>query len=166
MMDGLRDWILCIAGTALISSVILGLTPEGTGKKAVKVVCGAAAVTAMLSIVSDFSYGDYSESMARYHAAAEDTVSDAVQESSVQTRFIIEQECEAYILDKAVGLGMEIQEISVTVRWSDSGIWYPAEVKITGSGSEDVTGELKALIAAELGIPEEGQIWRAEDDET
>ena len=166
MIGSLRSWIICVAGTALISSVAMALAPEGMGKKAVKVVCGFAAVLALLSIVVDFDYRGYSAILAAYRSQSDDTVAQALEESSHQTRFIIEEECEAYILDKAAELEIDVMEVSVTAKWSDSGIWYPAEVELNGDRDSAEEDELTAFIESELGIPAEDQTWSAEDDRT
>lgn len=164
MIETIRNWILCIIGTTIVCSVITALTPEGTAKRAVKVVCGFAAAIAMLGIITDFDYADYSSYLSLYRLEADETISDALQKSSQQTRFIIEEECEAYILDKANGLGGGLDTVSVTAAWSDEGVWYPARVELSGNMDSEAKEQLTGEIAAELGISQEEQIWSGENE--
>ena len=166
MIETVRNWILCIIGTALICSAVTALTPEGTSKKAVRTVCGFASVIAVLAIAVDFNYADYSSYLSLYRVEADETISDALQKSSQKTRFIIEEECEAYILDKADELGLNVDEVSVTARWSEDGIWYPAGAVLTVSGDDREVEELAALIEAQLGIAKDEQAWSVLDEHT
>ncbi|MGM9521650.1 MAG: hypothetical protein ACI3VB_04145 [Oscillospiraceae bacterium] len=165
MMETIRSWILCITGTALVCSAAMALTPEGMAKKAVRLICGLALMIALMGIAVKLDYGSLSLYMSEYRQKAEDTVSDAVSESSKQTRYIIEKECEAYILDKAETIGIGLYEVSVTAKWSEDGYWYPASAKMTSEPDEEKSRELALKISAELGIPEEAQIWSTKDED-
>ncbi len=164
MIETVRNWILCIIGTALICSAVTALTPEGTSKKAVRTVCGFASVIAVLAIAVDFNYADYSSYLSLYRVEADETISDALQKSSQKTRFIIEEECEAYILDKANNLGGGLDTVSVTAAWSEQGVWYPARVELTGDMASEAREQLAEEIIFELGIPKEKQIWSTDNE--
>lgn len=160
-MDSLGNWILALTATGLICGAVRALTPAGTVKKAVTAVCGFAMAAAMLSIVGDVDALGISRYAARYNEEARIYTDSALQGARAQTRFIIEERCEAYILDKAALLNVSLGGVEVTARWSDEGFWYPAAARLSGKRSP----ELSRILAAELGIPEEDQIW-SESDET
>ena len=165
MMDSLGEWILSLVGAAILCSAALAVTPDGMARRPVKLVCGIALMVALLGIVTKFDYGALAVEIGGYRQRAEEQVSDAVSQSSNETRFIIEARCEAYILDKATRLGADDIQVSVTARWSEQGYWYPAEAELSGEITEETRSELSALMAVELGIGTEEQTWNTDDEE-
>jgi hypothetical protein len=159
MIEHLRSWIMCISGTACVCAIALALAPEGNVKKTVKLVCGFALMLSIMSAFKTIDYSRLSQYIAQYKLDAEEYVSDTVSESSKQTRFIIEQECEAYILDKAQELRENVECVSVTAKWSEDGFWYPVSANITGDVSEEVRRYLTQIMEAELGIAKDKQTW-------
>ena len=71
-------------------------------------------------------------------------------------RTIIKGETEAYILDKAASLGVELE---VDVLLEDMYPMAPKTVRLSGSVSPYVRNRLQNIIAEELGISKENQIW-------
>ena len=67
---------------------------------------------------------------------------------------IISAELEAYILDKAASCGCDL---TVEVRLDEEGL--PAVVALSGEISPIDKAELARIMAEELGIREEAQIW-------
>ena len=159
MLSTLRQWILTITATALICAVAKALTPGGAGKKVMGVVCGFAMMAALLSVTGDVDAGGIGAYMDRYRREAEAYAGEASEAGARQTRFIIEERCEAYILDKAASMGVSLRSVSVTAKWSDEGFWYPVKAMLEG----DESGELSRTIEAELGISRENQVWSTED---
>ncbi len=166
MIDIFKDWVLQIAGTALIASAILTVTPESSAKKAVALVCGVALIISMLSIVSDFDYTAYSKVIAGYRDDMEDTLADIEETNKNLTRSIIEEKCAAYILDKGKTIGINEIRVSVTVRWdSESSLWYPVGAVIASNADDSQKEKLSAQIEADLGIAKDEQTWSAYDEQ-
>lgn len=159
MLDSLRSWVLGIVGAGVICGVCRSLTPEGGGKRVMGVVCGFVMMLAVVSILKINGAGDIGRYIAQYNLEAGEITERARADGAVQTRFIIEARCEAYILDKAAALGVALSEVRVTARWSEEGFWYPAECVLKG----DESAELSRTIESELGIPRAGQMWSTED---
>lgn len=160
MLSTLRQWILTITATALICAVAKALTPGGAGKKVMGVVCGFAMMAALLSVTGDVDAGGIGAYIDRYRREAEAYAGEASEAGARQTRFIIEERCEAYIWDKAAGLGLTLDSVEVTARWSGDGFWYPASAVLRG----DESRELSRIIEADLGIPAQAQIWSTRDE--
>lgn len=156
MLDTLRSWILALFTTALICGAVKALAPPGGLKKTVSAVCALAMMAAVLGILGDRTDLSVAKYAARYASDAGEIAQRAGEEVKNQTRFIIEERCEAYILDKAAALGAPLEGVSVTARWSGEGFWYPVSCVLTGAESR----ELAFAIEAELGILEENQTWR------
>lgn len=156
-METFRDWILAVTGTALISSAAMALSPEGGAKRAVRFICGLAMMAALMSVAANLGGFGLKEYASRYTLEAEGYVEDAIDAGRRETRFIIERDCEAYILDKAAELGAEVRSVEVTAAWSDDGFWYPVSAVLEGDESD----RLSRIIEADLGIGRSEQIWRA-----
>lgn len=164
VLETLRTWILCLSGTAILCSAAMALTPEGTTKKTVKLVCGFAVMLALMGAVKNFDYPDFSAYIAEYKSSAGTIAEDASQNASKSTRFIIEEKCAAYILDKAETMGINEASASVTAKWCDDGYWYPVSANIKGCFNEEEKAALSKKIEAELGISVEEQKWSTQDD--
>ena len=93
--------------------------------------------------------------MAKYRENALAVSAQGQEISDRLSRTIIEEECRAYILDKAAAMGLQLGDASVTLKWSSQGLWYPVGCRLCG----EYSAELENVISAELGIPPEGQEW-------
>lgn len=158
MSELLSTWIKGMASAAVICGAALAITPTGKVKNVLKVLCGAVIVLALLQ---PFTGGEglwSAADIARYRLEAEAIAGGAQEERTNMSRTIIEQELEAYILDKALSLGIEGAQAKVTLRWSEEGFWYPYEVSVATPGSFG-RSSLESCIAGDLGVPAERQYW-------
>lgn len=161
MTETIRSWLFGILGAAVLCAVCDALTPKGRVKTVLKFVSGVVMATALISPIADFDFTAYSGFVEEYRQDVS-LMTGALEEENLRlSRLIIEDECAAYILDKAQVVGLDIKSAAVTVKWGD-GSWYPAEVHITGE--ETKGGPLADLIESELGVPREMQYWSVEDE--
>lgn len=159
MLSALRSWILGIVGAGVLCGVCRALAPEGGGKRVMGVVCGFVMMLAVMSILRGGEVPDIGKYVSRYTQEAGEITGYARREGAAQTRFIIEARLEAYILDKAAALGLELRDVQVTARWSEDGCWVPVECVLRG----DESAELSRMIESELGIARSEQIWSTKD---
>ncbi len=165
MIDGtLQSWLNAVIYTGIICGIALVLAPSGRVKKAMKILCGAAMCVALISPLKAIDLDRYSEALAGLKIEAETYAADGGSYSKNLNRTIIEAECEAYILDKAVNLGAQLNEVEVLAVWSDEGYWYPSEVEITGSLSLNERDRISSYIESELGISADKQQWSVENE--
>lgn len=148
-----------MTGAAALSMIAMSITPEGRVKKAVKLVCAFTVILSLISGITDFDFEAYSKSMAEHKRDGEKLVSEAVEEQSLLEREYIENECVAYILDKAAALEISCDSASVTLGWSEKGYWYPEKAEM----NTPYSSELAACLEAELGISNENQTWSESD---
>lgn len=151
----MKTWIMHLTGAALLSMLAVSITPDGRVKKAIKLICGFAVMLSLINGFTDFDFSFYSKSLAEYKSDAEKLIADSMEEQSLLEREYIENECSAYILDKAMELGIECESANVKVRWSEDGYWYPVEAEIGANANS----QLADIIEGELGIPVEEQTW-------
>lgn len=162
-VNAIGQWILGLAASALIAGLALAVTPKGRVRNILKLVTGAVMVIALVSPVMHFDLSLFSVNA---ELAREEL--QAVQENVDETgdrlnRDIIERECAAYILDKAQGLGIDVQSVSVTAKWGDEGVFYPYEAHIAARLSGEQKVALSRAIEAELGIAPERQYWNGNE---
>lgn len=159
MAEVLRAWLNAVIYTGVICGIALVITPGGRVKKALTVLCGAAMCVAFISPLAGIDLDGYSETLAGFKLEAESFAAQGESYSKNLNRTIIEDECEAYILDKAENLGVQLDEVEVLAVWSDEGYWYPSEAVIKGGLSQAQRERLSSYIEAELGISTDKQQW-------
>lgn len=164
MAEALRSWILGLAGAAMVTAAAMTVTPEGKVKKIVGLICGLMMVIALLRPLVGFDYTSFSKYLTRYKNDAETFSSEIADENENLKSRIIEDKCEAYILDKGKSFGITDLTVIVTATWSEDGFWYPSGAKLMTNASTEARGKLGNSIEAELGIPQEELIWSMIDE--
>ncbi len=165
MTETLRSWVIGIAGAAMVTAVAMTVTPEGKVKKIVALICGLMTVIALLKPVIGLDFAGFSKHLAQYRNDAETFTSEIASENENLTRCIIEERCEAYILDKGNSLGITDLDVAVTLEWSEEGCWFPSGANLVTNADTQTRGKLGGSIEAELGIPQEELIWSMRDEE-
>ena len=151
-----------LCAMALLCGAALSILPEGGVKRVAEVVCTASLILAIVSPLKSLDMEGYALESAQRHeleAALTDEAEDARRRLN---RLVIEQEYEAYIMDKAHELGQEELVVDVEVQWSLDGLWMPYSARLSGDCSQSGKERLSALMAADLGIPYERQRWDSE----
>lgn len=159
MPELFSQWLHAVIYTGVVCSVSMLLTPDGRVKKALGVICAVIMCAAIASPLTELDFDSYSRALARYKLDAQRYTQQGEDYSKNLNRTIIEDECRAYILDKADELGAEISEVSVTALWSSGGYWYPHEASIVSSASDAQKSMLAECIRSELGISLDDQDW-------
>ena len=116
--------------TAVITSIAISLTPDGKTKKAIRFVCGIVILAVALSSVAKLDLSGFLTEIKKSEKRSEEFLDDFNDAVNELNRDIIENDCRAYILDKADKMDVQLSEVTVTASWSTDGFWYPAEVKI------------------------------------
>lgn len=159
MTEFAGNWVRAIAGAALICAVAFALTPNGKVKSVLKLICGIVLICAIINPVLKKNLPDMSMDMSKYREKADEIVSNAEETKNSLSRTIIEDKLKAYILDKAKSYNVELESVSVSVKWGDEECWYPYEVDLTADIGQKEKELISSAIEAELGIPKERQYW-------
>ncbi len=155
----MHDWLRAVIYTGIVCSVLMMITPAGRVKKVLTILCGIAMCFAVISPLSGIDFTSYSQAMAQNRLDAEKYAGDGTEYSKNLNRTIIEDECRAYILDKANELGAELKTVEVLASWSDNGYWYPTEVKICARLTPQQKQVLTDYIETQLGVGSNEQEW-------
>lgn len=148
-----------LCGLSLFCGIALGLMPEGGVKKAASIACTVVLIMTVLLPLGTMDLSRYSLELAKYREMGEQLEEKGSEVRDSMSRTVIEQECEAYIMDKAEVLGIEVDSVKVRAFWSSEGVWVPETAEIRSGCAEREKKRLSDVIFAELGIPAEKQNW-------
>ena len=158
MMDALAEWVRTLAIGAVFTCAVLALVPEGSEKRAVKLVCGAVMTLLLLAPLKTLD----AEKLARYPTELRLLTAglreDAGEISKEAAEVFICDAAEEYILDAARRLGVPQPGVRLDLRreGEDLVVWA---AELTGSFTEEQRMRLSVLLEGELGIPAERQTW-------
>ena len=151
-----------LCALSLLCGAALSILPEGGVKRVAEVVCTASLIVALVNPLKALDMESYALESAKRQERETALISGAEATQQRLNRLVIEQEYEAYIMDKALELGLEGLAVDVEVQWSLEGLWMPYGASISGVCSQTGKEQLSALMAADLGIPYERQRWDSE----
>ena len=156
-MEDIKQYILTIVSASVICGLILSLTgKKGTVGAVTKLLCGLFLSVTVISPFLGSNLLDFSSYESIWQAEADYHASLGVDSADKRAREIIKDNCEAYILDKAVSLGADIQ-VQITLSRENPPV--PQGITVTGSASPYARQAIKKLIEADIGISEENQLW-------
>ena len=151
-----------ICAVSIVFGALLTLLPEGRERSIASMCATVALITMFLSFVVKANWKGYSAALAQTRDAAAMIESNAEKSRSRLSRLVIEQECEEYIMDKAMDLGLQLDCVEISCSWNREGVWVPETVVITTMKGTEAAGKLSSWIEAELGIETARQEWRYE----
>lgn len=156
-MASVREYLLTVAAAAIICALAKQIVGEKSASgKIVKVVSGVFLTVTLLTPLINIRLDDLESYFEDTRSMAASATEQGVNMASDAMGEIIKQKTEAYILDEAKSLGMEI---AVEVRLRDSDPPVPCQVTITGTVSPYKKTALCRYIENNLGIPQECQQW-------
>ncbi|MDR1693183.1 MAG: stage III sporulation protein AF [Oscillospiraceae bacterium] len=145
-MDFLRQWILGIAGAAVVGTVALAVTPSGSVKKAVRLASALLLIGAVLRPLTGWKTLDFEDFFIETVAA------EGVEKPGQELLSgLIADRTSAYIVNKAQAVGLAI-EVSVVIREN-----APWSAEIVCGRPEHAKSALSQTLTGDLGIPPERQ---------
>lgn len=158
IMEGIRQYILSVvcAGIAC-STAIKFANYSKTSASVIKMLTGIFLAITVIAPLGQIQMDKLIDWYADINTNANSAVYEGEQLAIQSTVAIIKQETQAYILDKASLLDMDI---SVDVLVSETSPFIPVSVTIVGDSSPYAKKALESMIDNELGIPKEKQVWK------
>ena len=154
MMGAVGRWLTAVISVSLLCAMAGALMPQGAVKRVGRLVCGLVLLAAILSPLRELDVDagrqwldGYLDSTGQWETALKETVNR-------QMITIIEEECAAYIVDKAAQLGLRCT-LRVECRETEEGLYLPVRAEVRGPLSDSGRTRLIRLIAEDLGVPEE-----------
>lgn len=156
-MNGVAEYLLTVTSAAVVCSIAKSMAgSKSTAGKITKIVSGVFLTVTLLSPVMNFPLDDVTDFFEDYRSLASEAAASGTEMAAAAMGDIIKEETEAYILDKAVKMDLDI---TVEVTLCDSDPPAPYQVIITGTVSPYKKNVLSQLIIDDLGIPRENQQW-------
>ena len=156
-MDGIRRYLLTVIAAAVVCSIANTLIgKKSAASSIVRMVSGLCLAICVISPFLKIRLDHYSDYLGSFSQEADTLAADGKDAAMNELRKIIKTNSEAYILDKAASLKLDVQ---VEVTLSDDEPPLPCAVTINGSASPYAKRTLMHYIANDLGIPEEDQTW-------
>lgn len=156
-MSGIAEYLLTVSSAAIACSIAKSIAGEkSTAGKITKVVSGIFLTVTLISPVVSIHITDVTEFFEDYRIEASEITEAGAQMANTAMGDIIKCNTEAYILEEAAELGLDI---AVEVTLCDSDPPAPYQVIITGVIPPYKKSVLTQFIANDLGIPQENQRW-------
>lgn len=146
-----------LTAAAILASVIRRIAPKGITGQGARLGAGLLVLSAMLLPLGklDLTAGAVAAARRGYTGIME--ADDLERETNRRMEALITDAAEAYILDKAQAMGLELRA-EVTLRLKDR---YPVPwaARLYGSPTEQQRRTLSELLERDLGIPPDRQEW-------
>lgn len=156
-MDSIRQYLLTITAAAIFCGVIIAIIgKKGANAAILKLLTGLFMAVTVVSPWTKFDFSNLQNFTDSISADAQSVVGQGEELAQNQMGQIITQQTQAYILDKAVALGLDLV---VQVELNGDNPPVPSAVTITGAASPYARSVLCQYIESNLAIPEENQLW-------
>ena len=100
MTGALRNYLLSIVAVALLSGILLSLTPTGPVRRTLRFICGLVLLLAALGPVAKLDMERLAGSLSELRLRAEERVEEAEDGSMELMTALIKEKTEAYIWTK------------------------------------------------------------------
>ena len=152
-----RNYLMSVITAAILCGIVNTLIGKKSGyASVVRLISGICMMLTVISPMMKVRLTDFNSYIGSFSQQAEDAVSEGEQMANEELRTIIKSRTEAYILDKAVSLDLNVV---VEVMLNNDIPPLPCAVRISGSASPYTKKALSKYIANDLGIAEEDQTW-------
>lgn len=156
-MDWISTYLLRITTAALVCGIAIHLLGEkDTLGRITRLLAGIFMALTIVSPWTSVKFDDLTYYFESVSIMADDSVSDGEIMAREELEAIIKSQTQAYILDKADSFGADL---TVEVILSSSEIPIPCGVRIAGEISPYGKSRLSQMIAEDLAIALEDQIW-------
>lgn len=156
-MEEVRKYIISVTAAALLCGIITGIIgKKGSYCAIIKLLSGLFLAYTVIAPWTKIRLADFSNFTDDLSAEAEQYVQDGIIYAYSESAAIIKTKTEAYILDKAASMGLDI-EVEVKLGSSDPPL--PESAIIKGSVSPYAKEMLQVWFYNDLGIPKENLLW-------
>lgn len=154
----MKGYIFSIIAAGIICGTVQNLISSKTATgKLLRLLTGILMVITILSPVMNFSFKNISDYLDDLNTQGDFYARSGMMAANESLSVIIKEQTEAYILDKADRMDLDI---AVEVALDDGNNSIPCGVTITGNLSPYAKGILGSYIEENLGIAKENQRWQ------
>jgi len=153
-MDGINQYILTVTVAAVLCCIVCALTKKN---KIIKLLTGIFMIITVIQPLIYFRFTQWSDFASEIYADASAAAAAGEKSSDQELRALITSRTEAYILDKANSLSLNL-EVEVTLR--DENPPVPGTVTLKGAASPYAKQCMMTYLCETLGIHKEGIYWK------
>ena len=149
-MAAIQRWIVSVTAMALVTGLCRSLMPEGPPRRVGGLVCGLLLFTVLVAPVKRLRLDGLGDALTDW-ASQYEGYSSALEEADRSLeRSLIEEQCGAYLEDKARALGCTC---TAAVECEErEGLSVPAAVTISGELTREQREELRSVAVTELAL--------------
>ena len=160
----MKEMLFALIGISLLQSLLLLMVKNDGNRKVLNLIAGTAMASVLIAGITGFDYRTYASSLQRENAEIRWDTDQMKQDANALHRRYIESECEEYILESASQMRIELTDVQVALDWNTEGFWYPVHAELRVKNQNVDLLPLKRMLESELGIPEDEQVWRLDDE--
>lgn len=154
----MKEYILSIVSAAVICAIAKSfLGHKSAIGRVVSLLCGIFMTVTVAAPLGNITFSGISQYFGDLSDDAQKYVSEGTALAEIQAADIIKSQTEAYILDKANRMGLQI---SVEVELDEHNGNIPRSVAIKGNVSPYAREQLCSFVEDTLGIAKENQKWK------
>lgn len=156
-MDSIKDYLVSVIAAVIITGIALSIVgKKGTVGSLIKLLSGLFLIITLISPWTKLDLTNITEYFSDYSTQASAVTAQGEAVAKRELTSIIKDQVEAYILDKASSLGLDIM-IQVTL--SETNPPAPESVSIQGTVAPYAKKQLEQILSNDLGIAKENQHW-------
>lgn len=156
-MKALSAYILSVTAAAILLGILQSLTDKKTSISAlIRLIGGIFLAFTVIAPIADIEFDLLFDIPLSFTQDGTSITIQGYNESQQQLRNSIKQQCEAYILDKTMSYQTSL-EIDVVL--NDADLPVPVSAQLRGDISPYAKKALQSMLANDIGISEENQIW-------
>ena len=153
-MEVIGQYIISVTAAAMLCGILTSMVGGRNIKPVFKLIVGTFLTLTAIKPLADIDLRAVPTIAEVYGQQAEESVMAGESMMNSQTQALIKSRLEAYILDKAASLG-----VSLTVEVSLDARGLPVSAHLSGKVSPGAKSRLQSILATDLGITKEAQIW-------
>ncbi len=155
-MESLRQYVISVTAAALICGILTGLVKKGAAGELIRMLCGLMLAFTVLYPISGLDLESLTLDLLPSAREGESLAAQGEKITRQSMADIIKSDTEAYILDKAAALEVNL---TAEVSLSEDDVPVPVGVILSGAVSPYARSQLTNVIERDLGIPKEKQLW-------
>lgn len=156
-MKALSAYILSVTAAAILLGILQSLTDKKTSISAlIRLIGGVFLAFTVIAPITDIEFDLLFDIPLSFTQDGTSITIQGYNESQQQLRNSIKQQCEAYILDKTMSYQTSLE---IDVILNDADLPVPVSAQLRGDISPYAKKALQSMLANDIGISEENQIW-------
>lgn len=162
-MEVLRNWLLGVTAAAILCALANSLMPQGGVRKVGQLACGLVMLAAILRPLVQLQAVSPAQLWETGLVQDAGRLQELGEDRDETMKSLIEEELEAYIVDKAAQLGVSCTP-QITCQPGENGVFLPERAVVQGSFTPEQQQALSQVLEEELGVSRDRQSFQTEEE--